>query len=201
MRGVQQPEQPQRGVEQIRCGLVDGYAANIIGRGLGARNIGAAHNLLQAIGVDCHAEPEKRRGLGSLGDLRQHRQLNRDHQIVSEAIAIDFIAERQALFALKHECETRLRRCMKELRRRCSPTEDQAIDRGGMLPIIGRVTRDDVHHLTIDCFAAVHDIVPANVILLRRKDSSVDTISAKSTRSRTSGANQRVDKAHSAIAE
>jgi hypothetical protein len=59
---------------------------------------------------------------------------------------------------------------MKELRRRCSPTEDQAIDRGGMLPITGRVTRDDVHHLTIDCFAAVHDIVPANVILLRRKD-------------------------------
>jgi hypothetical protein len=43
-----------------------------------------------------------------------------------------------------------------------------------MLPIIGRVTRDDVHHLIIDCFidcfAAVHDIVPANVILLRRKD-------------------------------
>src|SRR5277367_4561902 len=54
------------------------------------------------------------------------------------------------------QCETRLRRCMKELRRRCSPTEDQAIDQGGMLPIIGRVTRDDVHHLIIDCSAAVH---------------------------------------------
>jgi len=59
---------------------------------------------------------------------------------------------------------------MKELRRRCSPTEDEAIDRGGMLPIVGRVARDDVHHLTIDCFAAVHDVVPANVILPRRKD-------------------------------
>jgi hypothetical protein len=59
---------------------------------------------------------------------------------------------------------------MKKLRRRCSPTEDQAIDRGGMLPIIARLTRDDVYHLVVDCFAALHDIVPANVILLRRKD-------------------------------